>query len=193
SNEAYARIKPLLSQTASDDHRLTSGRSRGRFINKWWPYAAAAVAIIILTVGILQLTIFQPSPIHTPPQTVDFAPASHKAIITLSDGRNFELDTEQDKIYFTEDGIAYADGATLATTESSSYATISTPRGGTYQLILADGTSVTLNAASSLTYPTEFIGPTRHGKLEGEAFFDVSARPRPFLVETRSHTVEVLG
>ncbi len=41
--------------------------------------------------------------------------------------------------------------------------TMSTPKGGQYQLRLPDGTQVWLNAASSITYPTAFISKERSG------------------------------
>ncbi len=44
------------------------------------------------------------------------------------------------------------------------YNTMSTPRGGQYQLTLPDGTKVWLNAASSITYPTAFIAKQKNSK-----------------------------
>src|SRR5690606_10810332 len=79
--------------------------------------------------------------------------------------------------------------------------TITVPRGGQFMVKLADGTSVWLNASSSLTYPTKFSGHQRRVKLTGEAYFEVSQRVLngnrseriPFIVETDKQKVEVLG
>lgn len=62
------------------------------------------------------------------------------------------------------------------------YNTIATPRGGQYQLILADGTRVWLNAASSLRFPTAFAGNSRSVELSGEGYFEVAKNNMPFIV-----------
>ena len=56
---------------------------------------------------------------------------------------------------------------------------------------LADNSIVTLNAESTLNYPTLFKY-NRKIKLSGEAFFDVE-KGSAFCVETENGTVEVLG
>jgi ferric-dicitrate binding protein FerR (iron transport regulator) len=73
--------------------------------------------------------------------------------------------------------------------------TFSNPRGGEQrQLILADGSKVWLNAASSLKYPSTFTGPERLVELSGEAFFEVKKNSgNPFRVLIKDAEVEVLG
>lgn len=72
--------------------------------------------------------------------------------------------------------------------------TISVPPGQRVNLSLSDGTKVCLNAGSTFTYPALFAGNTRKVKLDGEAFFDVSAnKEKPFIVHTDICDVEVLG
>lgn len=51
------------------------------------------------------------------------------------------------------------------------------PKGNAYELELADGTHVWLNAESELSYPTRFAGEMREVRLKGEAFFDVAKNP----------------
>lgn len=59
---------------------------------------------------------------------------------------------------------------------------------------LPDGTEVTLNHFSSLTYPAEFKAGQREVKLEGEAYFEVAKdKKHPFIVQTAALDVEVLG
>jgi len=53
-----------------------------------------------------------------------------------------------------------------------SYNTLSTAIGGQTQLLLADGTKVWLNSASSITYPTVFSGKDRRVTITGEAYFE---------------------
>jgi ferric-dicitrate binding protein FerR (iron transport regulator) len=73
--------------------------------------------------------------------------------------------------------------------------TLSTPRGGQYQLLLPDGTKVWLNAASSITYPVGALTKEIKIKIEGEAYFEVAKNKElPFIVDIGGRsTVEVLG
>jgi transmembrane sensor len=62
------------------------------------------------------------------------------------------------------------------------------------KMILADGSSVTLNADSRLKYPASFDGPTREVYLTGEAFFDIQKDPdHPFIIHTDKMIIRVLG
>lgn len=68
------------------------------------------------------------------------------------------------------------------------------PQGQTYKLALADGTSVMLNSASELTFPSEFDTDRREVFLKGEAFFQVTHNEKaPFIVHTDQLDVQVLG
>ena len=72
--------------------------------------------------------------------------------------------------------------------------TVQVGYGGKRVLVLADGTTVWLNAGSRLVYPASFTGKTREVQLEGEAFFDVAQQThQPFFVHTGKITVRVLG
>lgn len=58
---------------------------------------------------------------------------------------------------------------------------------------LPDGSFVTLNKQSSISYANSF-SKERHVKLEGEAFFNVAQDPgRPFVIKVNDVTVKVLG
>jgi transmembrane sensor len=72
---------------------------------------------------------------------------------------------------------------------------ITTSRGETRQIILPDGSTIQLNAATAFSYPRHFSGPTRVvNLLKGEAYFQVvSDRARPFTVITGNLTTTVLG
>src|SRR5690606_37103896 len=72
--------------------------------------------------------------------------------------------------------------------------TLTTPKGGTYQVTLPDGSMVWLNAASTITYPSRFVGNERVVEISGEAFLSVTAdKSKPFRVKSNGQTVEVLG
>ena len=129
-------------------------------------------------------------------------PGGNKALLTLADGSVINLDSAKNgtltqqgniKIIKGEDGqlLYYVDqeGATV-----KGFNTISTPRGGTYQIVLADGSKVWLNAASSLKFPASFTGKTREVLLTGEGYFEVAKNASmPFHVKVNTMTVEVLG
>ncbi|GAB4196927.1 MAG: FecR domain-containing protein [Thermoflexibacter sp.] len=64
----------------------------------------------------------------------------------------------------------------------------------TDSLLLADGTQIFVNRESKITYPKKFSEKTRRVKLEGEAFFQVqSDKEKPFIVETQSVEIQVIG
>lgn len=59
---------------------------------------------------------------------------------------------------------------------------------------LSDGTVVSLNRNSSLTYPEKFRESSRSVKLKGEAFFEVTHQEgKSFLVEAGAARIQVLG
>ena len=79
-------------------------------------------------------------------------------------------------------------------TEEITWNRLVIPKGNAYELELADGTHVWLNAESELTYPTRFPNDIREVKLKGEAYFDVAKNPeKPFQVLTNEIEVKVLG
>ncbi len=57
---------------------------------------------------------------------------------------------------------------------------------------LPDGSTVVLNAGSSITFPRSFAG-NRSVKLSGEAFFEVVENDAPFVVQTVDADLSVLG
>jgi ferric-dicitrate binding protein FerR (iron transport regulator) len=86
-------------------------------------------------------------------------------------------------------------GRSAGRTENAKTAfnTISTPKGGQFQLVLPDGSKVWLNAASSLKYPTVFSGKKRTVELRGEAYFEIAPNATmPFTVNAGAQ-IEVLG
>jgi len=76
---------------------------------------------------------------------------------------------------------------------------VTTSTGQTVEHALPDGSVLWLNAASTLTYPRGFriwpfrAAPERRVALDGEAFFEVAAAERPFVVETFNAEVRVVG
>jgi transmembrane sensor len=168
-------------------------------INLWTGIAAIA-AITLLTIGFWH--IFDRHDI--PKQQViaeEIAPGGNKAILTLGNGQTISLNGNKNAIVIIGNGIIYTDGTRVTKgTNTNATQTLTTPTGGEYQIILADGTKVWLNAESSLTYPTNFEKASeRNVQLTGEAYFKVkklianNGKKVPFYVSTSSQKVEVLG
>ena len=59
---------------------------------------------------------------------------------------------------------------------------------------LSDGSVITLNKRSTVTYPSKFKGGTRAIALKGEAFFNVAPdKKRPFIISVNDVRVTVVG
>lgn len=67
------------------------------------------------------------------------------------------------------------------------------PAGQTYTLQLADGSRVTLNAESSVTYRVPFDASLRELTLQGEAYFEIAHAEIPFEVVVGEVRVRVYG
>ena len=71
---------------------------------------------------------------------------------------------------------------------------VSTTKGQRVNMTLGDGSSVMLNAESTLRLPREFEPEVREVFLEGEAYFEVEENPqKPFVIHSRQSVVQVLG
>ncbi|HWV29702.1 MAG TPA: FecR domain-containing protein [Dyadobacter sp.] len=83
----------------------------------------------------------------------------------------------------------------LFSTRSSSHEMLTVKSGmETLTDTLPDGSVVTLNKKSSISYPKDFEGKTRDVRLTGEAFFDVKPnKSKPFLISVNDVTVKVVG
>lgn len=180
--------------------RFPVAKRRGTWqIRKWLPYAAALLVFAILGsiwVGVINQRGEEAS--HR--QLAAIAPGGNRATLTLADGRSVRLSEQQAGIV-VGDGISYLDGSKVTATpndafddQSLTFNSITTPKGGTYRITLADGTQVWLNAESVLTYPSRFANDERAVEVAGEAYFAVTKdADRPFKVVSAGQTVEVLG
>ncbi len=114
--------------------------------------------------------------------TNDLAPGKNTATITLENGEVINLDSNRNNVVVT-DSVKAATNLVAAT-----------PRGGTYQLVLSDGTHVWLNAESKISFPSQFKGTERKILLDGEAYFEVAKNEKlPFVVESKGQELRVLG
>ena len=179
----------------------------------WLPRMGSAAAVLLIAAAALYF-IGPGGNEKTDPaastHVADIHPGGNRATLTLSDGRTVDLSSEQTGI-IVGDGITYADGSEILDdkqqtadnkagekesllSDVSHLLSLSTPKGGQYQVILPDGTRVWLNAASSLKYPSSFVGAERVVELDGEGYFQVSEKSdRPFRVLSRGQQINVLG
>ena len=131
----------------------------------------------------------------------DVSPGGDKATLTLADGSTIVLDEAQNgtlaqqgnsKIIKLDGKLSY--DPINKNPKEVVYNTISTPNGGQYQLELADGSRVWLNATSSIHFPTTFIGKERRIEITGEAYFEIAKNQNmPFVVAVNGAEVQVLG
>ncbi|MDP9230415.1 MAG: FecR family protein, partial [Bacteroidota bacterium] len=178
----------------------------------WQIPAAAAVILILLSIG----TYFMFSS-RSPKQEIvkteptepklknDIAPGGNRAVLILADGSTIVLDSASNgtisqqgniEVRKLDNGLlAYTiNGQQVTENDEGFFNTISTPRGGQYQVTLADGTRVWLNAASSIRFPVVFKGTERKVEITGEAYFEViKNKAMPFKVKATSSEIEVLG
>lgn len=139
-----------------------------------------------------------------PARAKQLLPGGNKATLTLANGKKVILDDKANGTILKQAGIQItkkADGKLVYKLEGGNssqdqknlFNTIETPRGGQYEITMPDGTSVWLNAMSSLKYPLVFDKKERKVFLTGEGYFEVAKASRPFVVKTADQEVEVLG
>lgn len=168
-------------------------------------YKLVAAASLILVIGLVFYLISKPKSLLSDRYANDIAPGGNKAILRLSNGKEIVLagagigrlaDESNVTINKSGDGtIAYnADGQVDAVVKGETFNVVETPKGGQFTVGLADGTKITLNAASSLKFPVSFKGKERIVELTGEAYFEVAKnKTHPFIVKTGTESIQVLG
>ncbi|WP_029275900.1 FecR family protein [Pedobacter borealis] len=196
-NVVEEKWNPVLNKILAVDK---PSRSPKRILMKRLKWAAAAVVFIVFSfTAYLSL---QKKKEHV--FATDVAPGKNKAILTLADGKKISLSDAMNGDVAKEAGFSItktADGQLVYNMAESENVndvrlnTISTPNGGEWQIQLPDGSTVWLNAASSIQYSLN-IGTAKQRlvKLDGEAYFEVAKNAaHPFIVETDKQSVEVLG
>ncbi|MGV3528091.1 MAG: FecR family protein [Flavisolibacter sp.] len=175
----------------------------------WRVAAAAAVILVVVALGYFysQSPPVERKVVQVEKPVRQILPGGDKAVLTLADGRQVVLDSAGNGAVAKQGGITVInlDGQLAYQPEGQStevlYNTVTTPRGGQYQLVLADGSKVWLNAASSLRFPTGFPGSERTVELMGEGYFEVAHNAaKPFHVRVLRYAqddnpmdVQVLG
>ena len=178
-------------------------------------YAVAAAVLLVISTAAWWFLHTKPNhnniAVVPPAAAKDVAAGTDKAILTLADGSRILLDSAANgqlakqgavQVLKKDGQLKYSPAYAKASAGDAAviYNTVSTPRGGQYQLVLQDGTKVWLNAASTLKFPTSFSGKERKVELSGEGYFEVAPvtpegghQKIAFKVVTDKQEVEVLG
>jgi ferric-dicitrate binding protein FerR (iron transport regulator) len=205
---AHALFSDILSAASKEQG---NNKQLPRMIPYRAPVAAAAALILLLAGGWLfyrhneggkaaRLAVETTRP---------GVPGGHKAVLILSGGAAVVLDSAGNGKIASQGNtrvlkynglLSYRLQGAEAAPPKVLYNTVVTPRGGAYEVLLADSSKVWLNAASSLHFPTSFPGKSREVTLTGEAYFEITHHAsQPFIVHISSAEgapkgeVQVLG
>lgn len=177
-----------------------------RLYKIWLPRVAASILVVSVCLFLSQLTSKSPinSPVLAVKTSLPVKALPGKVLLTLSDGSVIPLDDTQNGKIGNQGGtiinknngevIYNAASNSTSSAKNVSFNTITTPKGGKYQIVLPDGSKVWLNAEASLHFPTDFRGDKRVVELTGEGYFEIEKNPTmPFFVKLDKMEIEVLG
>lgn len=211
------RLEQLSAEIEKDLFPLT----RQSTVIRLWSVIAAVAAVGLIGIGVL--LFYQDHSIAAKGNEVaqDVAPGGNKATLKLANGAAIHLSDAKTGVVIGKNSLKYNDGSLVQDASGTRFSgslkgsqkntgpvsvpslgaknvlTASTPRGGTYQIILPDGTKVWLNAATVLQFSANLNGEQgdRNVKLvAGEAYFEVFKDKRhPFVVQTGNQKIRVLG
>ncbi|TCD03181.1 FecR family protein [Pedobacter psychroterrae] len=160
--------------------------------------AFAAAIIVLISISVLFLHNYSMNSVNVAKKNV-IVPGANKAFLVLGNGKRIDLDSTSTGLIAKSAGVAINVGATgkivyngrANVVEMNS---LSTPKGGMYQVVLPDGSTVMLNSSSVLTFPNLFKGDSRSVKLSGEGYFEVAEnKDQPFYVEANGVNIRVYG
>ena len=205
---AFGEYKNYSSKKAYESFLQKIGQTEPEVIKKprtfrvWWSVAAA---VVFLVIG-LSFYMSNYGSIEEESRPL-IQPGVQQAQLTLPDGSIIDVHKKEVNVIVDGVQVKYKEGVlsyepTVTTQHEEKNVEekpvksneLIIPRGGENTVILADGTTVHLNAGSKLTYPVRFAGKRRVVALEGEAYFEVSKDTlRRFLVNAGDMEVEALG
>ena len=197
SKKAYESFLQKIGQTEQPEVI-----KKPRVFRIWWSIAAA---VVFLVIG-LSFYMSNYGSIEEESRPL-IQPGVQQAQLTLPDGSIIDVHKKEVNVIVDGVQVKYKEGVlsyepTVTTQHEEKNVEekpvksneLIIPRGGENTVILADGTTVHLNAGSKLTYPVRFAGKRRVVALEGEAYFEVvQDESHPFVVQTHLGEVMVLG
>lgn len=169
----------------------------------------SAAALIILSLGVLGIWQLKKSGqgsivAKKNSEQQDIQPAPDRTTLTLADGTVITLDSASNGLIANQGDtkviklgigqLSYQDLENAPNPTDTLYNTITTSKGGRYQIVLPDGSNVWLNAASTLKFPATFPAGKREVELYGEGYFEIANEAeRPFSVTANFVKHQVLG
>ena len=205
----HERLNTVLNSVITTGQLQERVQAPVRHMFFWKRLAAVAAIVLLVGAGIwfgLVRTPHKELVTNDKKTTLikDVAPGGNKAILTLGDNSTIVLDNAANgqlaqegttRVMKSKDGLLSYSPTGGAGQGEVSWNTLTTPRGGQYQLVLPDGSKVWLNAASSIKFPAVFTGNERKVEMTGEVYFEVAKNAnKPFKVTIPGGAaVEVLG
>lgn len=197
-------IKSEIDLRAAALTEVGSGGSKQRMLYRYSAWLVAATFLIFSSLYFFEsrkpAQVAKISPTARVQKSSRIVPGSYQATLTLGNGEIVRLDDQHTGLIRQQDGVSVQkpeNGHLVYNAGKITNAanhTVSTPRGGQYQLTLSDGTSVWLNAATSIRFPAVFSDTIRSVELRGEAYFEVAHDAnRPFQVRSDGQLITVLG
>jgi ferric-dicitrate binding protein FerR (iron transport regulator) len=196
---------PQENMDAAFEYIVAQPQTSKKTIGMWQRIAAAASMLLFLSTGGYFL-LHKPAVTTQLVQKQDIAPGTNQATLTLANGTKIILTkalsgklAQQGNMLVQVNGgnaIAYTVADQNQSQQQPEHNTLSTAIGeqSPYPLILADGTKVWLNAASSVSFPVAFSGKERVVEMTGEAYFEVAHNAaKPFRVVTKKQIIEDIG
>ena len=173
---------------------------QGRQLSLQWVGYAAFVMILVVAGWFIFQMSDNKNVVQEGKKVARITPGTQKAILYLDNGEQVVLadnntvvveDSLSGRIEQVDKSLVYQ---TESTVKEERLNVLEIPNGGEFQVTLADGTKVCLNAGTKLTYPIAFVGKERRVRLEGEGYFEVKRdENKPFIVEINGMEVKVLG
>jgi len=200
SKEAsISRIKEkLLSKVINESNLASSNPSHSVHYLRRFRWAVAAVIIFLIGIAYYSLVINFQSELPKELTASAIEPGKDGARLKLSDGRIVMIDSLQDGLIAKDGNISVykVDGKIVykGKADQAIYNEIVTDNGRQWSAQLPDGSTVWLNAASSIRYPLQFSGKERLVTMTGEASFSVIHNDKqPFRVRVKNQLVEDIG
>jgi transmembrane sensor len=201
-DELNVLLEASMDREITLEHEYTVGKEAKQ--TNWFKYVAAAASLIIVSLSVF---LFKPKPILQTAQNQprDLAPGREQATLTLSGGRKIMLSSQLQGRIATQGNtqVQVQKGGALRyiptgkTEIKIANNTLTTARGeeSPYCLVLADGTKVWLNAASSITFPSAFNSVNHQVSITGEVYFEVVHDPQraPLQIIAEGQVIEDIG
>jgi ferric-dicitrate binding protein FerR (iron transport regulator) len=174
-----------------------------QLIKRWWPAAAILIAVLGAGAYFLLRPPVPPPVVKKEEPATDIVAGTNRATLILADNSMVVIDSngkgalpQQGNTKVTQENSQLIYNEITKLREAAPYNILRTQRGEASGLLrLADGTTVWLNAASSIRFPVSFAGSQRVVEITGEAYFEVAKEGgRPFVVRVNNKAdVTVLG